>query len=240
MLSPGHNAESHDVIREYVCRADDTRDRGCRDDSCRDEFHAVLARLSERTCGIWCLIDKSSQTICLCSRAFRQFWGLPVDNSQRLSAARVDVDISRAQLSPVWAKWLPPLPQLIAQAMELPLRDGHNDAIGTMVRCEEVAAFGAQPGGRLLAIEPAGVFCITPDHRDLISRVNSRLPLLSDREAEVLDLVCDGLTNAAIAGRLGISHKTVEKHRSSIMTKLQVRSVPELVRGITLAQLAVG
>jgi len=53
---------------------------------------------------------------------------------------------------------------------------------------------------------------------------------LTDREWEVLGLIGDGLTNRAIGSRLGISVKTVERHRTNLMAKLDAHSVVELVR----------
>ena len=53
------------------------------------------------------------------------------------------------------------------------------------------------------------------------------LPELTDREREVLHLVADGLTNAAIAARLVVSPKTVRNHVSNILTKLQVTNRAE-------------
>ncbi|MEO6713100.1 MAG: response regulator transcription factor, partial [Mycobacteriales bacterium] len=50
------------------------------------------------------------------------------------------------------------------------------------------------------------------------------LPELSDREREVLGLVADGLTNAAIGQRLFVSPKTVRNHVSNILMKLHVGS----------------
>jgi len=47
-------------------------------------------------------------------------------------------------------------------------------------------------------------------------------PQLTDREREVLELVAQGQANAAIAARLGLSHKTIRNHVSNILTKLQV------------------
>lgn len=53
---------------------------------------------------------------------------------------------------------------------------------------------------------------------------------LTPREIEVMDLVVQGFTSAAIAGRLGISIRTVESYRVQIMDKMQAPSVAVLVR----------
>lgn len=45
---------------------------------------------------------------------------------------------------------------------------------------------------------------------------------LSEREREVVALMADGLTNEAIAGRLEITQKTVEKHVAHVLQKLDV------------------
>jgi DNA-binding NarL/FixJ family response regulator len=52
---------------------------------------------------------------------------------------------------------------------------------------------------------------------------------LSPRELQVLACIADGLTNDATAGRLSISAKTVESHRTSLMRKLGVRSTASLI-----------
>ena len=53
---------------------------------------------------------------------------------------------------------------------------------------------------------------------------------LTPREREVLQLVADGRTNAAIARLLQVSVRTVEKHRANLMAKLNVHDLPGLVR----------
>lgn len=52
---------------------------------------------------------------------------------------------------------------------------------------------------------------------------------LTSRERQMLNLILRGLSNKDIAQALGISAKTVDKHRSSMMQKLGVHSVPQLM-----------
>ena len=60
--------------------------------------------------------------------------------------------------------------------------------------------------------------------------LRARLESLSERERQVLRGVVEGLANKTIAYDLGISPRTVEVHRANIMSKMQARSLPELVR----------
>jgi DNA-binding NarL/FixJ family response regulator len=53
---------------------------------------------------------------------------------------------------------------------------------------------------------------------------------LSLREREVLKLIAEGYTNKAIADTLFITIKTVEKHRASVMAKLNLQDMAGLVR----------
>jgi two-component system, LuxR family, response regulator FixJ len=57
-----------------------------------------------------------------------------------------------------------------------------------------------------------------------------RLSVLTARETQVMELVAKGCHNREIATTLGISPRTVEVHKARMMEKLQVQSVPELVR----------
>jgi DNA-binding NarL/FixJ family response regulator len=53
---------------------------------------------------------------------------------------------------------------------------------------------------------------------------------LSIREAEVLQLIAEGMANKQIAEELHLSIKTIEKHRHALMGKLDLHSVADLVR----------
>lgn len=53
---------------------------------------------------------------------------------------------------------------------------------------------------------------------------------LTAREAEVLQLVAEGAANKQVAATLGISIKTVEKHRQQLMNKLDIHDTAGLTR----------
>lgn len=56
------------------------------------------------------------------------------------------------------------------------------------------------------------------------------LEVLTRRERQVLEAVAEGMTSPEIGKLLGISHKTVARHRERIMNKLDLHSCSELVK----------
>lgn len=65
----------------------------------------------------------------------------------------------------------------------------------------------------------------------LVAEFNNRThkPALSSREAEVLRLLGDGLTNTEIAGRLFISESTVRTHSRRLLDKLHLKNRAEAI-----------
>jgi two-component system response regulator FixJ len=57
-----------------------------------------------------------------------------------------------------------------------------------------------------------------------------RLSTLTDRQKQVLELVCEGMTSKEIAMALGMSFRTVETHRAMMMDKLGVTSLAQLIQ----------
>jgi DNA-binding NarL/FixJ family response regulator len=53
---------------------------------------------------------------------------------------------------------------------------------------------------------------------------------LSDRERQVLTRVAEGATNKEVAQELNIAEKTVAAHRASLMRKLRLKNISDLVR----------
>ena len=65
---------------------------------------------------------------------------------------------------------------------------------------------------------------------DRLSVRQKREAALSSREVEVLQLVAEGKANKQVAVELGISIKTVEKHRQHLMSKLDLHNTAALTR----------
>jgi len=75
---------------------------------------------------------------------------------------------------------------------------------------------------RLDRLRPQG-----PGHAGM---VNKNGALLTSREMEVLQLIAEGKANKETASELGISIKTVEKHRENLMVKLNIHDTAGLTR----------
>lgn len=69
-----------------------------------------------------------------------------------------------------------------------------------------------------------------PARTGVSQKDNDPLSILSPREKEILKLIAEEHTSAEIGEILFISDKTVEKHRTRIMEKLNVRNLAGLVR----------
>ncbi len=60
---------------------------------------------------------------------------------------------------------------------------------------------------------------------------------LTEKERETLNMLLEGAANKVIASRLDISERAVEMRRASVMKKLQVTSLAELIRRVTQFEL---
>jgi PAS domain S-box-containing protein len=76
------------------------------------------------------------------------------------------------------------------------------------------------------------------DRRQAKAAAEARLACLSPRELQILQGLLAGLSNKAIARRLGLSPRTVEMHRANMMGDLGLSSLPEALRLAIDAELA--
>jgi two-component system response regulator FixJ len=68
------------------------------------------------------------------------------------------------------------------------------------------------------------------ERQNRLREIRRRLNSLSEKEAEVIDLMVEGIANKVIARRLDVSVRTVENRRHDIFEKMQAKSLAELVR----------
>jgi DNA-binding NarL/FixJ family response regulator len=73
-----------------------------------------------------------------------------------------------------------------------------------------------------------GETVLDPKLAHAMTLTGTRVQELSPRQREVLQLICDGLSNPAIAATLGISVNTVAVHRASIMKMFGIHRAAEL------------
>jgi two-component system response regulator NreC len=98
------------------------------------------------------------------------------------------------------------------------------------LRSELVEAIRTVAAGRSFLTRKIGRIL----QEDYVRRLEQRgledsYDLLTDREREILQLVAEGRTNKEVANHLNISLTTVETHRTHILQKLGLHSVPDLI-----------
>jgi len=110
---------------------------------------------------------------------------------------------------------------------------GHGDVVSAVEAMKlGVVDFLEKPFSRehLLRAVDQGIELTRQRHQEIREEdeVAERLRTLSPREREVLENVAAGLVTKQIAGKLGISPRTVDVHRSNIAQKLQIDSPSQL------------
>ncbi|WP_424854560.1 helix-turn-helix transcriptional regulator [Streptomyces sp. SAI-170] len=132
--------------------------------------------------------------------------------------------------------------RLSEQATRLLLR---HDVRGILLRADTVrhlpwAVRAAAAGSVALAPAPAATLVDTfvrPGRfAEEAAAARTLLNALSRREREILELLAEGASNAAVAGRLGISGHTVKDHIRAIYAKLGVRNRIQAARVLWQAQ----
>ncbi|EKD55237.1 MAG: two component LuxR family transcriptional regulator [uncultured bacterium] len=112
---------------------------------------------------------------------------------------------------------------------------GHGDVpLAVRVMKAGAADFLTKPFNDQILLESINkALRIDKNHREKQqenAQAEAKFALLSPREAQVLQGIVAGKQNKVISAELKISLKTVEAHRASVMKKMSVKSVPELVK----------
>jgi DNA-binding NarL/FixJ family response regulator/class 3 adenylate cyclase len=129
------------------------------------------------------------------------------------------------------------LSQYVETAYAMELLSDSAEGVGYLLkdRIADVAEFAGavrRVGEGGSALDPSIVSLLVGRRRE-----SSPLEHLTPREREVLELMAEGLSNAAIAGRMFVTERAVEKHVTSIFGKLRLPPTPDAHRRV-LAVLA--
>jgi DNA-binding NarL/FixJ family response regulator len=129
------------------------------------------------------------------------------------------------------------LSQYVEASYAMELLQDSAEGVGYLLkdRVADVADFAGavrRVGEGGSALDPAIVSLLVGRRRG-----SGPLDQLTPREKEVLELMAEGLSNAAVAARMFVTERAVEKHVTSIFSKLRLPASPEAHRRV-LAVLA--
>lgn len=121
------------------------------------------------------------------------------------------------------------------------LRSSAGRVVGAIINLTQVSKShpGLQPGAVQSISEGTPEHVPTdPGYRSWVQareEARKKLECLTQRETEVVGLVASGCSNKKIATQLGVTVKTIEKHRAHAILKLKMDSSAELIRLATIA-----
>lgn len=93
---------------------------------------------------------------------------------------------------------------------------------------EMQSAILAGKEGKLFFSEEANKILVGKRNKSANASVELTEPL-TERELEILEKICDGLTSKEIGDELFVSHRTVETHKKNLMQKFNVNSTGKLI-----------
>lgn len=123
----------------------------------------------------------------------------------------------------------------INPTLQIIMMSGHGDIpMAVKALSEGATDFIEKPFQASVILEAMEKACNRLDTKDgdqqFKDRAKSYFALLTPREFEITEKLVEGKPNKIVAFELGISIRTVETHRARILSKMQVRSLAELVK----------
>lgn len=84
----------------------------------------------------------------------------------------------------------------------------------------------------------AGKNFLSPEAASTISNSKeSNIPIITKREAQVLTMIAEGMTNAEIAEKLFVSVTTIDTHRKNLLLKFEAKNTATLIKKAASFQL---
>lgn len=192
--------------------------------------HQILNIVARESTHMWAHLCHQREEFTLCSQGFTALFNAP---SSELSAdaallpwaAPLPIDLAPDQPTFLVQSQLEKL--LLARQYQL-LEDHFSPEFD--LRFYSLEGDCDNTIGTLLFVESRHQINLAPDKALRTHHASRQIDTLSPRESQVMKMVVLGMTNQGIAIELGLSPKTIEKHRKKMMTKLGVHSVAEVAR----------
>ena len=202
------------------------------------QHSAIIEALSEGDTSAWCFFPGSRSESIFCSQPFRSLWNLPPIQPGTGGELSWSLLAEAFEASNIPAEEF--FECVTGRSTDLPgkFRLVYRDDMKIQTSLQSV--FSNTNGaivGKLLYLRVLSDTNLTAGLLDQISEARKRLEILSRREMEILNMVYEGRTNKAISMIIGISQKTVEKHRSRILLKLGLTCSTLMIRIITVARM---
>ncbi|MGV0827574.1 response regulator [Empedobacter brevis] len=188
------------------------------------------------------LANEEGLHVCLVSNNGNDF----IENLGKLSADEFpDLALIDIQMKPINGFELVEILKIKYPELKIIILSSYykSSVLGYMVKLG-ISAFLSKGSDRkkfievINAVYENGYFFTTEDHQLLLAYMNSNLKKkilfnfeneLSDREKEVVRLICEQHTNAEIAEKLFLSPRTVESHRQRILEKVGAKNTVGIV-----------
>lgn len=182
----------------------------------------LLTALAGQSTDAWCVVQNSPFEVMVCSVVLqKQLQGL---NAGLDTAPEETAVLLKSEVQTICAQVTSQFQSGDCLLLDTPVGPFNQARITTL-------QLSAETRGFLL-------FFLERTEVSPVDEIASRIDGLSRRQTEILIGLYGGETNKSMSIRMGISEKTVEKHRAKVMENMRARTAAELIRMITIAQMS--
>lgn len=195
---------------------------------------ALFRTITRTTAELWIFLTLPGARIADCSDSFLSFWNMPREHA---IAESVDSTIESTGIATANVPTQNSVPRFDEFVNQVRATVMHHKVVPLLssfkIDAHVVLDDSGLPLGNLVYLH--SLFATDASASKNLPYTNPGLHRLTPRELEVIRRLSEGATNKSISLQLHISIKTVEKHRSSAMKKLNASSFADLIRIVTLS-----
>lgn len=189
--------------------------------------HQILQVVARESTHQWAYLCHDEEELTVCSEAFTELFEALSSRSSENDPEAASPNQSALLVQPAFPNRRQLIQLLLARQYQV-LADYFAPEFD--LRFYSLEGNGAGKFGTLFFVESRYRIQFTSERAMRTHQASRQVETLSPRESQVMTMVVAGMTNQSTAAALGLSPKTIEKHRKKMMTKLRVHSVAEVAR----------